>query len=374
MDDTVDLSAFYHDATVDLGDGNDTINMGLGDDTIEGGPGNDTFHQTLSTFNTTKTIDGGPGNDVLTIDGTPGDDNFKFSMAANHKDLIVQYTNPGAGSAVVQTVYKDFDTASIEQIVVSGYFGDDTFQIDESNGAIPATLTFQGGDGNDAIQLVGNPTVQSETLDFGSVPTFGGIDTLVIGGVTQTMVYDGFDLNSEFLEDSLPGPLVIQSNYASSGVVFGASTESADPNNPDFASIQGVDNVYGPIKFKNKTSLVYNGGTGGDSVLIDATALSLALPNLTSFIVNGGPSSDTVNVTGTPGPNLHIVVNGGAGDDVLSGDADLHGGDDDDQLTGGDGNYVLDGGDGDDVLLIDGSASLCGERPNFSSQHAHARE
>src|SRR5262249_13374703 len=153
-------------------------------------------------------------------------------------------------------------------------------------------------------------------------------------------------------------------------VVIGASTRSADPSNPDFISVQGIDNVYGPIKFNHKTSLVYNGGTVGDTVLIDATAISKVMPDMTSLTVNGGPSSDAFDVTGPPGPNLHIVHNGGPGDDALSGEADLHGGTGDDQLTGGDqidGTYVIDGGEGDDTLFLNGSEDNDAVSMSFSA-------
>lgn len=335
------------------GDGNDTIMAGGGHNNVMGGKGNDTlvFNKTLSSIYVSPTLDdhtmGGPGNDMILIDGTAGDDIFSFKMGGiGNRDLIIQYTSPGAGSPIVQSVYRDFANQSIEQIVVSGYFGDDRFQIDESNGAIPARLTFQGGGGEDFLQLFGDlpaSRVDSNFLDFGSVPTFGGISELVINGVKQTIVYDGFDLNSEFFEDTLPGPLVIQSNYVAGSIVIGASSEG-----DGFASISV--SVIGPVKFKNKTSLVYTAGTGDDGVLIDAAALSALMPSLTSLVFNAHSGSDVVDVVGTPSPSLRIVIHGGDGDDVLSGDVELHGDDGDDELTGGDGNNLLDGGPGDDLL------------------------
>ncbi|HEY2414274.1 MAG TPA: hypothetical protein VGI40_18665, partial [Pirellulaceae bacterium] len=365
QDDTVDLSTFVHNATILLGDGNDSVTLGLGNDTAQGGNGDDTFILIPTGTTTTKTLNGGNGADMIQIDGTPGDDIFTFAMGGvGNKDLIIKVSGDGPGTPVSTSIIPDFANQSIEQIVVTGDFGDDKFIVDDSHGAIPTRLTFQAGGGEDSLQLVGDPgangfSVKSENLDFGSVPTFGGIHNLVMqdaagNDVTQTIIYDGFDLNSEFIEDSIPGPLQIQSNYSSSTVLIGGSTESTDPDNPDFASI--AVGVYGPIKFKNKTKLVYNGGIAGDGITIDAEALSKSNPTLTSFIVNCGAGDDSVDITTEPGPNLNIIVNGNGGDDALSGDVELHGGDGDDILTGGDGDNLLDGGPGDDQFDGGGGA------------------
>jgi hypothetical protein len=361
MNDKVDLSAFNHTATVKLGDGNDTLIMGLGNTNVQGGNGDDTFIHTLSATNTTQTFDGGPGTDVLAINGTVGDDFFTLSMSG--PDLVVQYNEPGGSVSVVKTVYRDIANNSIESIAISGGLGSDTFVIDDSGGPIPVRLDLGGGGGGDpttgpgpdstgenTIILKGDPGVPilSNKVDFGSVPTFGGRQEVKIGTVTQVIVFDGFDSNSEFFQDELPGPMTIESNYVASSITIGGSTESPDPANPEFAAI--VVGINGPIKFRNKTSLAYKAGTGDDTILIDAAALSKALPNLTSFVLDANSGSDSVVVEGEPSATLGLQIHGGTGDDALSGDADLYGDDGDDELSGGDGDNLLDGGPGDDLL------------------------
>src|SRR5262249_60034312 len=91
---------------------------------------------------------GGPGNDTILVNGTSGDDIFSFAMGGvDNKDLIIQYRGAGAGSPVVSSVYRDFANQSIEQIVVTGNFGDDKFLVDESGGGVPLPPPVQGRGG-----------------------------------------------------------------------------------------------------------------------------------------------------------------------------------------------------------------------------------
>src|SRR5262245_6397620 len=366
MNDRVDQSAFSHNATVKLGDGNDTLIMGPGNTNVPAGNGDDTFIHTLTDRDTTQTFDGGPGDDVIAINGTVGDDFFTLSMRG--PDLVIRYNEPGGSVPVVQTVYRDIANSSIDSIAISGGLGNDTFVIDDSGGAIPVRLDLGGGGGDpttgpgpdstgeDTIILKGDPGVPSVSNQGGlcSVPTFGGRSEVKIGTVTQVILFDGFDSNSEFFQDELPGPMTIESNYVASSITIGGSTESPDPANPDFAALAVAIN--GPHKFKNKTSLAYKAGTGDDTILIDAAALSKALPNLTSFVLDANSGSDSVVVEGEPSATLGIQIHGGTGDDALDGDANLFGDDGDDELSGGDGDNVLDGGPGDDLLDGGGGA------------------
>ena len=56
--------------------------------------------------------------------------------------------------------------------------------------------------------------------------------------------------------------------------------------------------------------------------------------------------------------NMLVVLSGDAGDDFLSADATLIGGDGDDILEGGAGNDTMDGGGGDDTFIGNGGTDI----------------
>ena len=69
-----------------------------------------------------------------------------------------------------------------------------------------------------------------------------------------------------------------------------------------------------------------------------------------TLTVNGNEGNDSIKAVSPVEATIGIVLNGGAGDDFLSGDATLNGGAGNDTLIGGAGNDTLSGGDGDDLL------------------------
>ena len=109
-------------------------------------------------------------------------------------------------------------------------------------------------------------------------------------------------------------------------------------------------------------------GTGGDDVItlslnsdgalvIDGLASQVVIENFDfndTITINGLGGNDVILATDLNLGGAHLVLDGGAGDDVLLGSAGndtLLGGLGDDVLIGGGGIDVLDGGPGDNIVI-----------------------
>ncbi|WP_395019028.1 beta strand repeat-containing protein [Dongia sp.] len=69
--------------------------------------------------------------------------------------------------------------------------------------------------------------------------------------------------------------------------------------------------------------------------------------------VNGGEGNDVIDASGVQSGNPHMTLDGGAGNDAITGTKDgdlIFGGDGHDILKGGEGADTIDGGQGDDVI------------------------
>ena len=133
-----------------------------------------------------------------------------------------------------------------------------------------------------------------------------------------------------------------------------------------------------------QTDTVKVNGTAGDdsiavalngtAVVVDGLAAQVTIEhaeaNLDQLAIATGAGDDVIDASALPAVSIGLVVNAGAGDDVLlgaQGDDVLLGGAGDDVLLGGEGDDVLDGGDGDDILLN-------GETPSMASWRAPPRK
>jgi Ca2+-binding RTX toxin-like protein len=100
---------------------------------------------------------------------------------------------------------------------------------------------------------------------------------------------------------------------------------------------RGLGNVAQPV------TVTIGGGSSDDGESGEADDI------VDAEIVVGGASDDTL----TAASGVAVTLNGGKGDDVLTGDSEadvLNGEAGDDTITGGDGNDVLSGGDGNDTF------------------------
>ncbi|NQU58563.1 MAG: tandem-95 repeat protein, partial [Rhodospirillales bacterium] len=117
----------------------------------------------------------------------------------------------------------------------------------------------------------------------------------------------------------------------------------------------GDDNITLSGTFKDDVDVT--GGDGDDTIILDGTFKD-------DVNVQGGAGDDTITFSGSLGRDDEVEIDGGAGNDVITGGAEdetLIGGTGDDTLTGGAGDDDLWGGDGNDTFVFhegDGSDTI----------------
>ncbi|MGJ5176990.1 tandem-95 repeat protein [Bradyrhizobium oligotrophicum] len=209
------------------GAGNDVIRGGAGDDRLFGGAGNDTFLYTVGDGG--DVIDGGsetgstdPNYDVLAISGDANARNFTIGKATTGTDINPTVNDGGANATDILVRYDGPNGATIradeiERVTITGGSASDTLTITDITGTAiaPATIVFNGGSGNDTLDLIrfaGNTSVVSDggadndTVKFGFkfadatyTKVFAADGTTLIGiqvthnGVTDTFTnYESF--------------------------------------------------------------------------------------------------------------------------------------------------------------------------------------
>jgi len=383
----VDLSQNAGNNSVYGGDGDDSLTGGSGNDTLLGGYGNDT-------------IDGGAGND--SIDGGP-DQNLLMGGAGDDTLVAQDASNTLIGGDGNDSLYGG-----------SGLYGPSSLEGDAGNDVLVGTGTLDGGtgddtltgtgqndlliggDGNDSLSGSGvleggdgNDTIVGTTID----PTSGGYLRYVPDGHGDTWVQvnpngmhgpadwitiltlDGVN-PSALVPDNLipetppPSPGLFVTGFTPNQVLIGTT------GNDTFFDNVGNDTFLG--QGGDDRFLAVSGGTGfdlftGGPVVHQDTYVVQWQPGftaseITDFAVGprlSGVSSDALDLS-----NVLVQLNtldGGAGDDSITGNGYLTGGDGNDTLVGdgtleGDaGDDSLRGGGGNDTLLGgDGNDSLYG--------------
>jgi len=413
------------DDALDGGIGNDALDGGADDDMLVGGEGNDALDGGAGD----DTLDGGLGNDAL--EGSSGIDTASYVWAGGVVTVSLAITSAQETGAGRDTL------AGIENLTGSGYHdvlaGDGGANLlygwvgnDWLEGGL-GNDTLDGGDGTDTAAYASATAGVTVSLGIaGPQDTVGaGTDTLVRmenlegsnfadtlsgdgavnvlrGGSDNDFLYgaagndrleggDGDDtLEGGTGNDNLTGGFGSNTaSYASAtaGVTVKLSTGSAQNTKGagsdtlyQIANLTGSDHV--DTLTGDGAANILRGGAGND-VLDGAAGLDTAdysdktaavevtLAGATAVnVLVGGIAEDTIR-------NIEGVI-GGAGNDVLTGDAlanRLTGGGGSDILAAAAGNDSLDGGDGDDWLeaglgddTMDGGAGI--DTANYGSAAA----
>ena len=299
------------------GAGDDRIAAGRGADDMLGGDGNDTL--VWNNGDGSDEIDGQGGNDTAEVNGSPlaGD---QFHVQPENGRLRLDRLNLGLFNLLI--------AATTERLQVNALGGDDKITAGEGVGALGVSLVLDGGTGND--DLAGGDG--ADAINGGE-----DVDTLSGGG----------------------GGDRIAGNRGNDVMAGGDGDDTLVWNNGD-----GTDKADGNAGFD---AMEVNGAGAGDvfTVKPNAARTQLERTNLVPFAIdlsaevldlNALGGDDTVTASGAP--QILLDVDGGAGNDALTGDAGhdaLRGGGGADAITGGGGSDAIDGDDGDDVITADDS-------------------
>jgi Ca2+-binding RTX toxin-like protein len=321
--------------------------------------------------------DGDGTADNVTVNGTNAGDTI--TVTSNNGSISIN----GLAAQVLIS-----HSGPADSLTLNGLGGNDVINASAIRAGQLASLTINGGDGDDSITgSAGNDTViggrGNDVANMGAGDdTFiwnpgDGNDTVEGGKGTDTLQFNGANV-SEKIDISANGSRVRFTRDVANIVMDVNGVEHVN-----FNALGGSDNITvndltGTDVNQVNLDLGANDGAA-DTVTINATAGSDVIivtehngiitvsglgteVNITDagagdkLVINGLDGDDVIQASGLHG-GIQLVANGGNGNDVLiggSGNDTLTGGLGDDILIGGPGQDVLDGGPGDNVLIQDG--------------------
>jgi len=296
--------------------------------------------------------------DQVIVQGTSGDD--VIHVETNGSSATV------TGLAAVTNVT---NLEAIDQLVVDGGAGNDTIFGSAGNdfvvggrgtdtaflGAGDDTFVWNPGDGNDLVEGQDG----FDTLAFNGANIAEKVDVLANGSRTQftrDIATINMDLNGVERIDfnalggtdnvtvhDLSGTGVTQVNVKLAGTLDGSAGDGA----ADQVTVEATsgDDV-----------AVISGDANGVSVVglpaqVNVTGMDGTLDHLQ---VNGGDGDDVLDARNVAAGAIGLVLDGGAGNDVIlgsAGDDVLRGGEGDDIIIGGGGHDIIDAGPGDNVVI-----------------------
>ena len=301
--------------------------------------------------------------DHVTVNGTTGNDFITVDQSGGAVTV----------SGLAETVTISHAEGALDQLTIAGGIGDDV--IDASG--LPANrinLVLNGGSGNDVILgSHGNDTVNGGAGN--DVAALGdgndlfvwnpgdGSDFVDGQGGFDTLAFNGSNIG-ETVDIAATGSQVTLTRD-----VAGIAMHLTSMERIDFAAGGGADN----ITVNDLT------GTGVKQVAVDLAAFNTTVGDgqSDSVTVNATAGNDHINVT-TAGSVItvgglseqvtidhaeagdHLTINAGAGNDTINASAipagaialTLNGGDGNDVLTGSAGNDLLIGGTGNDTFVF----------------------
>jgi len=363
--DTVSLAATAGDDLVKFSsNGLETVVTGLAADlhvtnaettdviNVQGGLGNDTFDlSSLAGPALTFALDGGEGVDTALIKGSSAGDHFSLS-AAGGGTIALEHNGVFAGTLAL---------SNVETLLLQGQGGDDT--LTAGNG-FPAgvALTIDGGGGNDTL----GGGDQADTLLGGSgndtVTGGRGNDVAFLGSGDDTFVWNPGDGSDSV--DGQGGADTLQFNGSNVGENISIS---ADAGHVDlFRNVAGISMDLNGIETVNVATLgSADNVTIGDLSGTDAKQINI---DLNSFAGSGDGAADSVSAEGTDRNDNITLTTSGTGVSVTGLHSQLfvdhgetidtlgiHGGLGNDHIdashvAAGGMTLVLDGGAGNDVL------------------------
>jgi Ca2+-binding RTX toxin-like protein len=361
------------------GAGNDTLIGGTGDDQMFGEAGND--RMIWNPGEGTDLMEGGDGTDTAEVNGGNGAE--VFTLTANGTRVRFDRINPAPFS---------LDIGTTENLVLNMGGGDDVFtagnglanliHVTVDGGAGNDTITggdgndmLIGGDGNDVITGGrGNDTAQLGTGDDTFVWNPGdGSDTVEGGSGMDTLQFNGSNVGEK---------INLSANGTRAGLTRDVGAITMDINGMEqvnIVALGGADSI--AIGDLTKTGITQvnidlsatpgsgtgdgladvvtvNGTGGGDQIQIVGSLTAVTVSGLAEQVtltgpetgdtlaISGGNGNDTINAAGMTTAIMNLVLDGGAGNDTITGGAG------NDTLIGGDGNDMVNGGRGNDTALL----------------------
>jgi Ca2+-binding RTX toxin-like protein len=330
----------------------DVLTGGDADDQVFGEAGNDRF--IWNPGDDTDLWEGGAGVDTAEVNGGNGTE--IFTLTANGARTRFDRLDPAPFS---------IDMGTMEKIVVKMNGGDDRFSA-TGNLAALIGVTVDGGTGNDVILgsngadlLIGgdgNDFVDGQQGNDTALLGAGddvfqwdpgdGSDTVEGGAGSDTMLFNGSAAN-EIMEAAANGERVRFTRNVANIVMDLNDVETLSLNALGGTDTINVGDLAGTDVTRVDIALAGTiGGTAGDAAA-DTVIVSATRGNDIVDVFGAGSSyavlglAAQVNVAGSEGANDTLVIQGLGGDDGITATT----------LPAGVSKLILDGGAGDDVIL-----------------------
>ncbi|MHC4399105.1 MAG: Ig-like domain-containing protein, partial [Planctomycetota bacterium] len=235
---------------------------------------------------------GGSGN---AGDGNP--DSFIIQLDPTGTNVEVLVGPPGSESLVYSGPLSD-----VGALIVNGSSDDDTLTVDSEQELVETMIQYNGGDGADRLELVGDPGPGfEETYSVGPADDEGVIVTSD-GVATQTITFTGL----EPIIDTVVAP----------SLTINATDEANNirVENGTAGRVRVTVDAFEYIEFSNKTNLIINALGGADVVELDFNNSASGLQTVT---VNGAEGDDEIRVRAVAAGLTSVALNGQGGDDWL---------------------------------------------------------
>ena len=324
--DTINLSgATVHSAAINGEDGDDIITGSPINDTISGGNGNDRITGGRNSSADPEQIHGDAGNDVMIWNNGEGND-LNDGGAGSDETLITNGTaaddmhvdpSPTAGQIRFSRVNNQFfvDMLDVDKLSITSFSGDDKLA---TAPGIALNMSVDAGSGNDTIST-------------------GDGNDVVLGG-------DGNDtLNGAGGGDRLVG------ERGTDTMNGGAGDDTLVWNNGDGSDVMngddGVDRIEDNLSGLDDISTLKPDGARIRYDRTNQGQFNLSIATAEVFELNSLGGNDTL--TTSPGVNIPVVADGGAGNDLFS-------------VRDNSPTFVF-GGSGTDSATIDATDSVAGD-------------
>jgi Ca2+-binding RTX toxin-like protein len=224
--------------------------------------------------------------------------------------------------------------------LIDGDAGDDSIRGEAGDD------TIDGGDGNDTIDGgAGDDIIAGQSGD----------DIVISGPGIDTVLWNGLGNGTDtILESEGAETLIVQGDS-------GINSFAVDSNSGMLRVTEGVASITVAV---STTTINVNGGSEDDTITISG----LADVNPLVLNIDGQADNDTITAFDSNIGDVRLFLNGGTGNDTITGSRDgdsINGDGGDDSVLGGLGNDTVDGGEGNDILNGEvGNDSLLGNTGN----------
>lgn len=318
------------------------------------------FVANFGTITFTSGVTFGPGITSQTItvtinsDALPEADEVFFLQLSNPSGAVVLGNPIGVGTITNDDIDGSADTmlGGTGDDTIIAQNGDDFINGGAGNDSISGGAdndSIQGGDGDDTIDSgAGDDTVAGQS----------GNDVIATGSGNDQVLWNGIGNGADTLVDSAGVQTVTVQGDAN------VNNFSVDSNNGRLRVREGGAS----ITVSNSTSTVNVLGGSADDVI---TISSIADVRALVLNIDGQADNDTISAFDTNIGVVRLRLNGGTGNDTITGSRNndtINGDGGDDSIIGGLGNDLVDGGDGDDIMSGEGgNDTLLGNTGNDSA-------